>query len=42
LIGGCTLEVPEKIVYIDELDEDDNVYLRMVRSKILRSRMPRK
>lgn len=29
LIGGCTLEVPEKIVYIDELDEDDNVYLRM-------------
>ena len=29
LIGGCTLEKPEKIVYIDELDEDDNVYLRM-------------
>lgn len=29
LIGGCTLEQPEKIVYIDELDEDDNVYLRM-------------
>ncbi|MDP3448401.1 MAG: OAM dimerization domain-containing protein, partial [Eubacteriales bacterium] len=29
LIGGCTLEAPEKIVYIDELDEDDNVYLRM-------------
>jgi D-ornithine 4,5-aminomutase subunit beta len=29
LIGGCTLERPEKIVYIDELDEDDNVYLRM-------------
>ena len=29
LIGGCTLEASEKIVYIDELDEDDNVYLRM-------------
>lgn len=29
LIGGCTLEKPEKIVYIDELDENDNVYLRM-------------
>ncbi|MEN6563711.1 MAG: OAM dimerization domain-containing protein, partial [Christensenella sp.] len=27
--GGCTLECPEKIVFIDELDEDDNVYLRM-------------
>jgi D-ornithine 4,5-aminomutase subunit beta len=29
LIGGCTLEAPEKIQYIDELDETDNVYLRM-------------
>jgi len=29
LIGGCTLEAPEKIVYIDELDETDNVNLRM-------------
>ena len=29
LIGGCTLEHPEKIVYIDELDDTDNVYLRM-------------
>ena len=29
LIGGCTLEKPEKIVFIDELDESDNVYLRM-------------
>jgi len=28
LIGGDTLEKPEKIVYIDELD-DDNVYERM-------------
>ena len=24
LIGGCTLEKPEKIVFIDELDEEDN------------------
>lgn len=29
LIGGCTLEDPDKIVYIDELDEEDNVYMRM-------------
>ncbi|MBR4435565.1 MAG: cobalamin-dependent protein [Clostridia bacterium] len=29
LIGGCTLECPEKIVYIDELDEEDNVNVRM-------------
>ena len=29
LIGGCTLECPEKIVYIDELDETDNVNVRM-------------
>lgn len=29
LIGGCTLERREKIVYIDELDEDDNVRVRM-------------
>ncbi|MEG1548242.1 MAG: D-ornithine 4,5-aminomutase subunit OraE [Clostridia bacterium] len=29
LIGGCTLECPEKIVYIDELDERDNVNVRM-------------
>jgi D-ornithine 4,5-aminomutase subunit beta len=29
IIGGCTLECPEKIVYIDELDETDNVNLRM-------------
>ena len=29
LIGGCTLECPEKIVYIDELDEQDNVNVRM-------------
>lgn len=29
LIGGCTLTKPEKIVYIDELDDTDNVNLRM-------------
>ncbi|MDO4543720.1 MAG: D-ornithine 4,5-aminomutase subunit OraE [Clostridia bacterium] len=29
LIGGCTFEVPDKIQFIDELDETDNVYLRM-------------
>ncbi|MFU8786830.1 MAG: D-ornithine 4,5-aminomutase subunit OraE [Candidatus Izemoplasmataceae bacterium] len=29
LIEGCTLEKPEKIVFIDELDETDNVYLRL-------------
>jgi D-ornithine 4,5-aminomutase subunit beta len=29
LIGGCTLEAPEKIQYIDELDDTDNVNARM-------------
>jgi D-ornithine 4,5-aminomutase subunit beta len=29
LIGGCTFEKPEKIVYIDELDPEDNVAVRM-------------
>ncbi|MEJ8554894.1 D-ornithine 4,5-aminomutase subunit OraE [Tepidibacter sp. Z1-5] len=29
LIGGCTFEDPEKIVYIDELDENDNVFNRL-------------
>ena len=29
LIGGCTFEDPDKIVYIDELDEEDNVNVRM-------------
>ncbi len=28
-IGGCTLCRPDKIVYIDELDEEDNVNRRM-------------
>lgn len=29
LIGGCTLCKPEKIIYIDELDEEDNAAQRM-------------
>ncbi|MBN1883212.1 MAG: cobalamin-dependent protein [Deltaproteobacteria bacterium] len=29
LIGGCSLCDPDKIVYIDELDEDDNVQKRL-------------
>ncbi|WP_026475790.1 D-ornithine 4,5-aminomutase subunit OraE [Alkaliphilus transvaalensis] len=36
LIGGSTYEVPEKIVYIDELDETDNVNVRMEETKELR------
>ncbi len=29
LIGGCTFEAPEKIIYIDELDEIDNAKTRL-------------
>ena len=29
LIGGCTFENPDKIVYIDELNDEDNVHVRM-------------
>lgn len=29
LIGGCTFECPEKIIYIDELDDEDNVNTRL-------------
>ncbi len=29
LIGGCTLEEPDKIIFIDELDSEDNVANRM-------------
>jgi D-ornithine 4,5-aminomutase subunit beta len=29
LIGGCTLCYPEKIIYIDELDPEDNVQQRL-------------
>jgi D-ornithine 4,5-aminomutase subunit beta len=37
LIGGSTLEAPEKIVYIDELDETDNVNLRLEETRPLRT-----
>ncbi|MGL5054878.1 MAG: D-ornithine 4,5-aminomutase subunit OraE [Fusobacteriaceae bacterium] len=37
LIGGSTFEKPEKIVYIDELDSEDNVYTRMKESDIYRN-----
>ncbi len=33
LIGGCTLCRPEKIVYIDELDDEDNVDRRLAEMK---------
>ncbi len=36
LIGGSTFEDPDKIVYIDELDENDNVYVRLEETKELR------
>ncbi|MBO1305668.1 cobalamin-dependent protein [Enterococcus sp. 669A] len=36
LIGGSTLEEPEKIIFIDELDENDNVNLRLEETKELR------
>ena len=37
LIGGGTFEKPDKIIYIDELDENDNVYLRLEETKDLRN-----
>ena len=37
LIGGCTFEDPDKIVYIDELDEMDNVNVRMAENEEYRS-----
>jgi len=37
LINGSTFENPEKIQYIDELDETDNVYLRMEETKKYRN-----
>ncbi|SHJ87053.1 D-ornithine 4,5-aminomutase subunit OraE [Tepidibacter formicigenes] len=37
LIGGCTFEKPEKIVYIDELDENDNVFNRLDESEKYRN-----
>ena len=33
LIDGCTLHKPEKIVFIDELDEEDNVHNRLDKSE---------
>ena len=36
LIGGCTFEDPQKIIYIDELDETDNVHVRMEETRRLR------
>lgn len=33
LIDGCTFEKPEKIIYIDELDDQDNVNVRMAESE---------
>jgi len=37
LIDGCTFEKPEMIKFIDELDETDNVYLRMDKTEKYRS-----
>ncbi|WP_066505024.1 D-ornithine 4,5-aminomutase subunit OraE [Abyssisolibacter fermentans] len=37
LIDGCSFEDRSKIVYIDELDENDNVYKRMEETKELRN-----
>ncbi|AHC14439.1 D-ornithine 4,5-aminomutase subunit OraE [Salinispira pacifica] len=37
LIDGCTFEKPEKIVFIDELDENDNVAVRMAETAHLRN-----
>ncbi|MDN5351749.1 MAG: D-ornithine 4,5-aminomutase subunit beta [Clostridiales bacterium] len=40
LIGGCTLEVPEKIIFIDELDPEDNVNTRMSATERYRGDTP--
>jgi D-ornithine 4,5-aminomutase subunit beta len=37
LIGGCTFEKPEMIKFIDELDDSDNVYLRMEKTEKYRT-----
>jgi len=37
LIQGSTFEKPDKIQYIDELDDSDNVYLRMEETKKYRN-----
>lgn len=33
MIGGCTMCDRSKIIYIDELDEEDNVYIRRERNR---------
>lgn len=38
LIGGSTFEKPEKIIFIDELDENDNVNVRLEENKELREK----
>ncbi|MCF7913776.1 MAG: cobalamin-dependent protein, partial [Spirochaetaceae bacterium] len=37
LIGGSTFENPDKIVFIDELDEEDNVHRRLEKTANLRN-----
>ncbi len=37
LIGGCTLEDPSKIIFIDELDETDNCKVRMDETEAFRN-----
>lgn len=37
LIGGGTFEDPSKIIFIDELDEEDNVHVRLEEVKELRN-----
>ena len=37
LIGGGTFEDPDKIIFIDELDEEDNVHVRLEEVKHLRN-----
>lgn len=37
LIGGSTFEEPDKIIYIDELDETDNVHVRLEEVKDIRN-----
>ncbi len=36
VISGCTFEDRSKIIYIDELDETDNVYLRLEETRRMR------
>lgn len=37
LIGGGTFEDPDKIIFIDELDETDNIHVRLKETKELRN-----